>query len=148
MVNLSSKNLSKFTFNGGAARANRTLVFNTNGQAIGSAFYFKQIKLDEDTSFETNFTYQAGRDVGLTFILHNDPRKDNALSTDSFDSGEGIASSVGIELDGFSSGNEVNFNTNGNFRPSVSIPANVQFSRTGGDINVWIEYNGKNGVRN
>ncbi|MDY6807032.1 MAG: hypothetical protein SXA11_24920 [Cyanobacteriota bacterium] len=142
MANLSSKNLSKFTFNGGASKVNRTLAFNTNGQKIGSAFYFKQIKLDENTSFDTNFTFRAGRDTGLTFILHNDPRKDNALSTDSFDSGEGIVSSVGIEFDGFAD-NDVNLNTNGNFRPSVSIPANLELD-SGGDVNVWIEYNGKN----
>ncbi|MEB3339907.1 hypothetical protein [Okeania sp.] len=143
MVTLNSKNLSKFTFNGGAGKINQTLVFNTNGQQVGSAFYFKPIKLDKDTSFETSFSYISGIDVGLTFLLHNDPRKDNTLSTDSFDSGEGITSSIGIELDGFVD-NEVNFNINGNFTPAVSIPANVQLSNADGSINVWIEYNGKN----
>ncbi len=140
MVQLSSDNFSEFTFNGGGARVGDTLEFDAGGQSIGSAFFSEQIRLDEDTSFETNFRYQATRsNTGLTFILHNDPRQDNALSTSSFDSGEGILSSVGIELD--SSRNNVNLNTNGNSTPSVSVPANLQLD-SGGDVYVWIEYNG------
>ncbi|NEP79827.1 MAG: hypothetical protein F6K39_17630 [Okeania sp. SIO3B3] len=139
MVQLSSDNFSEFTFNGGGARVGQTLEFDAGGQRIGSAFFSEQIRLDEDTSFETSFRYQATiSSTGLTFILHNDPRQDNALSTDSFDSGEGILSSVGIELD--NRRNNVNLNTNGNSTPSVSVPANLQLDS--GDVYVWIEYNG------
>ncbi|ABG52178.1 conserved hypothetical protein-putative glucosesorbosone dehydrogenases [Trichodesmium erythraeum IMS101] len=101
MVKLSSKNLSQFTFNGGANRVGKTLSFDPD-EKRGSAFYFKKIKLGKDTSFQTNFRYQPEWSPSLTFMLQNDPRQDNALSSTVASGSYGIASSIGIELDGYS----------------------------------------------
>ena len=141
MVKLSSKNLSQFTFNGGANRVGKTLSFDPD-EKRGSAFYFKKIKLGKDTSFQTNFRYQPEWSPSLTFMLQNDPRQDNALSSTVASGSYGIASSIGIELDGYS-GRDVNINKNGSLTPLASALANLDLSDSE-DVNVWIDYNGKN----
>ncbi len=143
MVQLSSDNFSEFTFNEGAARVNQTLEFDASGQSKGSAFFSEKIRFDKDTSFETNFRYQAGPNTGLTFILHDDPRQDIALATNSFDSGVGILFSVGVELDNLQG---INVNRNGNPVPLVSVPPDDLDLNldSGRDVSVWIEYNGNN----
>lgn len=139
MANLSSKNLSKFTFNGGASRANKVLQFGVNARETGSAFYFKPIAFKDDTSFETYFRYQGSFLSDVVFVLQDDSRKDNALG--SFSGYRGISPSVGIGLDG--GGNDINLNANGGSTALASIGANLDLD-SGGEVNVWIDYNGKN----
>ncbi|MDY6802441.1 MAG: hypothetical protein SXA11_01345 [Cyanobacteriota bacterium] len=139
MANLSSKNLSRFTFNGGASRENKVLQFGVNARETGSAFYFKPIAFKDDTSFETYFRYQGSFLSDVVFVLQDDSRKDNALG--SISGYRGISPSVGIELE--SGRNDINLNANGGSTTLASIGANLDLD-SGGQVNVWIDYNGKN----
>jgi len=60
----------------------RLTTDEVDADSAGSAFTTSQISIQNDASFETQFTFQtsqAGEPDGFTFILHNDPNGVNAL---------------------------------------------------------------------
>lgn len=153
------KNVSKLTLNGGAEKEGNALRVTSadNFDQPGSAFYFKPINIKSDTSFETNFQFRlqpdsVGQLSGITFILQNDPRKDNALGEENgFTLGyQGISESVAVEFDAFDSSdtndpndNHIGVNQNGDINSLTTVLAN-QALGSGELLYAWVNYNGKN----
>ncbi|MBB3208041.1 glucose/arabinose dehydrogenase [Rhodopirellula rubra] len=141
--------------NGDARRTSNALELTTdNLNRAGSAFYTSPIKLDQNASFRSAFSFDitggggANGADGFTFTIQNDPRGADALGANGGRMGyEGITNSVAVEFDTYRNGDlEVNAN-------HVSIISGTIFDslRTvipdidlndGGRYYVWVDYNG------
>jgi glucose/arabinose dehydrogenase len=141
--------------NGDARLTNGALELTTATlNKAGSAFYTTPIKLSQNASFRSSFSFQItggggtnGAD-GLTFTIQNDPRGAGALGGGGGQLGyEGITKSVAIEFDTYRNGS---LEVNGNHVSIISggIYEDLRTGVPNFDLNdgrryyAWVDYNG------
>ncbi|EMI57315.1 protein containing Legume lectin, beta chain [Rhodopirellula sallentina SM41] len=141
--------------NGDARRTGNALELTTdNLNRAGSAFFTSPIKLDQNASFRSAFSFEItggggpnGAD-GLTFTIQNDPREADAVGANGGRLGyEGIENSVAIEFDTYRNGDlEVNANhvsiISGTIFDSLRTAIPDVDLNDGGRYYVWVDYNG------
>ena len=140
--------VSQLNINGDATQAEGVLRLTAaeKGQQ-GSAFYDEPIRVNDDTSFSTQFQFQIGGGTngadGFTFMLQNDRLGDYAV-------GNNIEQSLAIEFDTYHNSYDPNNNhisilqKGGANEPLVNlVDADALFDLNSGEIlNAWIDYDG------
>ncbi len=140
--------------NGNASVTNNTLQLTPNStNQRGTAFYNRAIPWNANTSFQTQFQFQAQGGTsggeGLTFILQNDSRGLTALGNSGTQLGYGgITKSIAIEFDTAQSAGDPNANhisvwRNGSMSSALAtVNSSIDFN-SGSLVNVWVDYHGE-----
>lgn len=145
--------VSQLTFNGNAAQAQNVLrLTSAQKKQAGSVFLDEPIRVNDETSFSTEFQFQIGGGTngadGFAFILQNDRQGDRALGNSGGGVGyRGIEQSIAIEFDTYKGAGDPNNNhisilQDGNTNNAL-VNANSAFDLNGGQtLNAWIDYDG------
>ena len=146
-------NVSQLSVNGDAATVNNVMRLTAaERQQSGSFFFDEPIRVNDDTSFSTEFQFQIGGGTngadGFTFMLQNDRIGDRALGA--FGGGvgyEGISRSIAIEFDTYQgvqdpNNNHISILSNGDITNAL-VNASSPFDLNSGEIlNAWVDYDG------
>ena len=145
--------------NGTAVRSGTNLRLTGTGvNTAGSAYYDTAIPVNDDTSFQSSFTFRisggdgGGGADGLAFVLQNSPGGVNALGGTGGELGlEGINQSLAIEFDTYANAGDVNDNhvsvlINGNVTGAVATKSYGVDLNNGANKYAWVDYNGTNNV--
>jgi len=156
--------VSAFDLNGDAARADTVLrLTSASNSQVGSAFLDTAFGVDEDTSFETTFTFRLyggnggnGAD-GIAFVLHSSPAGSGALGEPGgslgYDDnqttvdGTAITDSLAIEFDtyqgpGDPNANHVGLLINGDVVTHLDAASPAFDLNDSQSITAWIDYDG------
>ncbi len=141
--------------NGGALIAGNKLILTTDARfQAGSAFFTTPISVDNNTSFETSFSFEmggaagAGGADGFTFTLQNAAAGSNSLGGNAGWLGYGgIARSLTIEFDTWQNrwdqfNDEIAVTLNGAFQTQVAAAASPIDLNSGSVGFGWIDYDG------
>ena len=143
-----------------AAGADRLRLTANAQNEVGSAFYSEALAIDDETSFQTAFTFQLGGGTGgadgFVFMLQGDGLNalgdaGSALGYDDLSGGTAIGNSLAVEFDNFDFGtwdpnrNHVSVLRDGSVSNALAtqatLPAGVDLNN-GDEYRAWIEYDG------
>ena len=145
--------INSLNLNGDAQQQENVLRLTEDSQfQVGSAFFDEPIKLEDNTSFSTEFQFQIGGGTngadGFAFVLQNNIQGDNALG--GVGGGLGyinIDQSVAIEFDSYKNpydrnNNHISLLGNG-ITDTELVSSDLTLDLNSGEVlNAWIDYDG------